>query len=258
MNFLKSTILSKIVMAFTGVILVMFIFGHALGNMQIFLGKETYNTYAHFLQSLGEILWIIRIFLFVCVVLHVITSIKLKFHNMSAKPVNYQVKNYVKAKLNSRTMIWTGLMILAFLLYHLLHFTVGVTNPSHYNQHEVYVNKEVYGVMNPQMIEVYKQNPNAFQKEQFAKVLIERHDVYAMVVSSFSQPLISLIYIVGVVLLGFHLAHAIQSMFQTLGLNNPKYFPTIISLSNLLSIVIVLCMISIPINVLLGVIGANV
>ena len=137
MNFLKSTVLSKVVMAVTGIVLVLFIIGHTLGNMQVYLGAEAYNKYAAFLQSLGEILWIIRGVLLLCIVLHIITSVRLKLLNLSAKPTRYQVKNYVKAKISTRTMIWTGTMVAAFLFYHLLHSSAGLTNPDYKTMNEV-------------------------------------------------------------------------------------------------------------------------
>jgi len=257
-DYLKSTILSKIVMAVTGIILVLFIIGHSLGNLQIYIGKETFNTYAQFLQSLGELLWIIRIFLFLCLAFHIITSIKLKFYNWGAKPQKYKVKNYIKANLRSRTMIWTGLMIFAFLVYHILHFTMGITNPKDYNMHERYVKKETFGVLSPQAIAIMKELPDIFPKDELYKVVLERHDVYDMVVKGFKNLWISLAYIIGVILMGFHLSHAIQSMFQTLGWNNPRYFPSVIAGSDTLATLIVIALISIPITILLGMVGGGV
>lgn len=230
MSFLKSTILSKVVMAATGVILVLFIIGHTLGNMQMYIGQEAFNAYAHFLQSLGELLWIFRIVMFISLILHVITSIRLKLLNLSAKPTKYKVKNYLKAKLTSRTMIWTGIMVFAFLVYHLLHFTGGIIDASNYGHPEAY-------------------GPGG---------IFERHDVYFMVIHSFQQLAISIPYIVGVVLLGFHLNHAIQSAFQTLGVNHPKYTPCIGRWSVGLSVIIVLLLISLPISILLGFGGGTV
>ena len=133
-NYLKSTILSKVVMAVTGVIIVMFILGHTMGNMQIYLGQETFNNYAHTLQSLGKALWAIRAVLLLSIIFHIITSVRLKLLNLKAKPQKYYVKSYVKAKLTSRTMIWTGVMIAAFITYHILHFTVGTFGSENYSK----------------------------------------------------------------------------------------------------------------------------
>lgn len=234
-GFLKSTLLSKVVMAVTGVIIVLFVTGHTVGNMQMFAGKETFNAYAHFLQGLGELLWVIRIVMLLSLVLHVITSINLALINSAAKPVKYKVKRYVKAKLTTRTMIWTGLMILAFLVYHILHFTSGTADPSIYGHIEQY----------------------ALSDGTVPNVLFQRHDAYLMVVQGFKQPIVSIIYLVGVILMGFHLSHAIQSMFQTLGLNHPKYDALISKGTFIWAVVIVLCLISIPITILLGLVGGG-
>jgi succinate dehydrogenase / fumarate reductase cytochrome b subunit len=267
-------------MAITGVILVLFIIGHCVGNMQIFVGKDAFNSYAYFLQErLGELLWLIRIGLFVAAVFHIITSIRLKFLNLGAKPTKYQVKNYVKARLTSRTMIWTGIMIFAFLTYHILHFTMGVVHPEDYNKHEYYVSNAVSvekvdnGTQgNSEGTDeccakedisstgksVIKYNGSDYKVEGDEPILSERHDAYAMVISGFQKPIVSILYILGVILLGFHLNHAIQSSVQTLGYNNPKYFQKIVAGSTIISVILVLCYISLPISILLGLVGGGV
>jgi len=233
-SYLRSSILSKVVMAITGALLVLYVIVHTAGNLLIYFGQETLNSYSAFLHSLGPLLWIIRIVLIISAILHIITSVKLKFENWGAKPTKYAVRNYVKAKLTSRTMIWTGIMILAFVIYHLLHFTFRVTNPQHYY-------------------------PEFYQPHSaVSSVIYERLDVYKMVVLGFKNPLISLVYIVGVIIVGFHLDHAIQSMFQTLGYNQKHYFPALQKCSTTLAIIIVLCLISIPISVLLGLVGGGI
>ncbi len=233
-SYLRSTILSKIVMAITGAILVLYVIVHTAGNMLIYFGKDSLNSYSAFLHSLGPLLWIIRIVLVLSAILHIITSIKLKFENWASKPTKYAVTKYLKAKFTSRTMIWTGLMILCFVVYHLLHFTFRTTNPQHYY-------------------------PEFYQPHNaVSSIVLERFDVYRMVVLGFKNPIISLVYIVGVIIVGFHLDHAIQSMFQTLGYNQKHYFPTIQKSSTILSIIIVLCLISIPISILLGLVGGGI
>lgn len=233
-SYLRSSILSKIVMAITGAILVLYVIVHTAGNLLIYFGKDTLNSYSAFLHSLGPILWIIRVVLILSAILHIITSIKLKFENWGAKPTKYAVKKYLKVKFSSRTMIWTGLMVLCFVVYHLLHFTFRTTNPQHYY-------------------------PEFYQPHNaVSSVILERFDVYRMVVLGFKNPLISLVYIVGVIIVGFHLDHAIQSMFQTLGYNQKHYFPTIQKCSTGLAIIIVICLISIPISILLGLVGGGI
>ncbi len=229
-SYLKSTILSKIVMAGTGVILVLFIFGHMAGNLQIFIGREAFNTYAHFLQSLGELLWLIRIFLLICLVLHIVTAIRLYFLNISTKPAKYQVKAYVNSTLSSRTMIYGGIAIFLFLVYHLLHFTAGVAEPS------IYGHIERYGPLG----------------------IFERHDAYYMVVAGFRSVPISLIYIVGVIFLALHLNHSVQSMFQTLGISGPRFTPWMINCSRSFAIFIATGYILIPLTIMLGIVGGGV
>lgn len=229
-NILKSTIFNKVVMAVTGLILVLFILGHVIGNLQIFIGREVFNAYAHFLQNLGELLWLIRLVLLVALVLHIYTSLKLKFLNLSAKPQGYKVSSYVKSTLYSRTMIYTGIVIFLFVIYHLMHFTAGVADPS------IYGFQEAYGPNN----------------------IFERHDAYKMVILGFQQPLVSVIYMLAVIFLGFHLSHAIQSMFQTLGLSSPTLTQRLITLGKVLAFLITIGFISIPISVLTGLVGGNI
>ncbi|MGQ9819141.1 MAG: succinate dehydrogenase cytochrome b subunit [Candidatus Kapaibacteriales bacterium] len=233
LSYLRSTILSKFVMALTGAILVLYLVVHTIGNLLIYLGKDYINGWSVFLHSLGPLLWLVRIILILSAVLHIITSIKLKLENLSAKPTRYAVRNYIRAKLTSRTMIWTGLMIFCFVIYHLFHFTFRVTNPEH----------------------IY---PDLYQPHNaVTQVVFERLDVYKMVVLGFKNPIISVAYIVGVILVGFHLDHAIQSMFQTLGFNEKHYFPTLQKSSISLAWIITICLVSIPISVLLGFVGGE-
>jgi len=125
-------------MALTGLVIVGFLFGHAAGNLQYFLGPDAYNTYAAALQGLGEILWAIRGFLIVCIILHIISAVYLRLYNNAAKPTHYKVKKYVKSKLTARTMLWTGIMILAGVTLHLLHFTTGTIQVNDgYNNYEI-------------------------------------------------------------------------------------------------------------------------
>jgi succinate dehydrogenase / fumarate reductase, cytochrome b subunit len=217
-HFLRSTILSKVVMAVTGVVLVLFLCGHMAGNMQMYLGQDRMNHYAETLQGMGALLWVIRCVLLLCLVLHVWTSIRLKFLNMEARPVAYVRKNWVKATLTSRTMLWTGALVGSFLLYHILHFTLGSIDPS------------TYHVVDPK----------------------GRHDVYSMVVLGYKNILVSASYLVAMLLLGFHLNHAIASAFQTLGINHPKYNPFIHGLSVAVSVIVALGFLSVPGGVLLG------
>ncbi|MFH1049581.1 MAG: succinate dehydrogenase cytochrome b subunit [bacterium] len=270
-DYLKSTLLSKVVMAVTGVILVLFLIGHCVGNMQIFIGQETFNRYAHFLQGLGELLWIIRIVLFLCLVLHIITSIRLKWLNFKAKGQKYEVKSFMKAKLTGRTMIWTGVLVAAFLTYHLLHFTVGMidsenfskSNMEYYKGEVVIAEDEVVDEEGNIIGEV-KGSPDVVNVEDKQMtidddvVLFFRPDAYSMVVKSFRQPFYAISYIILVIFVGFHLSHAIQSAFQTLGLNHPKYNCFFRAIGPWLSTILVICYILIPITIWSGLVGGGV
>ncbi len=287
-DYLKSTLLSKVVMAVTGVILVLFLIGHCVGNMQIFIGQETFNRYAHFLQGLGELLWIIRIVLFVCLVLHIITSIRLKWLNYQAKGQKYEVKSFMKAKLTGRTMIWTGILVAAFLTYHLLHFTVGMIDSDNFSKSNMeYYKGEVViaedkvldddGNVVGEKCEMTAEECKKVCQDKNVKccegvvcaegkaykmdddvILFFRPDAYSMVIKSFRQPFYAISYIILVIFVGFHLSHAIQSAFQTLGLNHPKYNSFFRAIGPWLSTILVICYILIPITIWSGLVGGGV
>jgi len=260
LSYLKSTILSKVVMAVTGVILVLYIVVHTAGNLLIYLGPDAINTYSEFLHSLGPLLWVIRAGLILAAILHIVTSVYLKFYNLGSKPQKYAVRNYVKAKLTSRTMIWTGILVFCFVTYHVLHLTMGVTNPEQFKKAEKadYYEKKADFVLQNNVFGTVIYEKNKYVVLPEARVLYKRNDVYKMIISGFRNPLISLIYILGVAIVGFHLNHAIQSMFQTLGYNQRNYFPCIVKSSTILSVIVALCLISIPVTVLLGLVGGKI
>jgi len=208
----------KFLMAASGLVLFTFIIGHLVGNLQIFLGPEAVNRYAAFLKSTGELLWVARIGLLAAVVIHIWTAISLTLENRAARPVAYVNKNYIKASYASRTMHVSGLIVLAYLIYHLLHFTVRSVHPE-------------YG---------HLVDPNG------------RHDVYSMMVLSFQQPLIAIVYIVANFLLATHLSHGIYSMFQSLGFVGEAVRPKLKTASVIFGYVIFLGFASIPAGVLFG------
>lgn len=241
-NPFNSTIFNKIVMALTGFILIGFIIGHAVGNLQVFLGRDVFNSYAHFLQSTGELLWIIRIVLIVSVALHIYTSLKLKFLNLKAKPNGYSVKGYIKSTMYSRNMIYTGIVIFLFLLYHLLHYTFLLTNPEFKEYDDFYGPKiqTTATVESSNEIKQYDANNGIFM----------RHDAFKMVIMGFSEPIVSIVYIIAVLFLGFHLAHATQSMCQTLGWSGPKLTPILVLTSKIIGLSVFVIFASIPFAIL--------
>jgi len=212
-------------MALTGLVLVGFVIAHLLGNLQIFLGPEALNRYGNFLQTTPELLWPARIFLLVMVVLHIVAAIALTRENRAARPIPYAHFEVVAASYASRTMFMSGLIILIFIIYHLLHFTVQV----------------------PQ-INLTGQD---FRTLEDVK---QRHDVYGMMVTGFRNPFVSGFYVLGMALLCLHLSHGISSMFQSLGLSNRAYGQFLDKLATAAAIVIFVGYLSIPAAVLIGVV----
>lgn len=186
----KSSLGKKFVMAVSGALLFLFVVGHLVGNLQIFLGPEAINRYGHFLQSNLEIIWPVRIGLLVLVGLHIWSAIQLSVENKATRPVGYAgAPAAPAASYASRTMLMSGLIIAAFVIYHLLHYTAQV-----------------------QAINLTGKDFLALHDEK------GRHDVYAMMVLGFQQPIVSGFYIVAMALLCLHLSHGVYAMFQSLGI----------------------------------------
>jgi succinate dehydrogenase / fumarate reductase cytochrome b subunit len=208
-----STIGKKIVVAVTGVILLGFVVGHLAGNLQIFEGPEKINAYSAFLKHAYPLLWGTRIVLLISILLHIICTVQLAVRNRAGRPVGYDQHAMVQASFASRFMIWSGAFLGFYIVYHLLHLTLGVA------------------------------------RQPFSET-----DVYANLVTGFSVPAISSIYILGMICLGFHLNHGIYSVFQTLGLNHPKYNCWRKLFAVGASILIAAGYISIPVAVMTGII----
>ncbi|HYP26989.1 MAG TPA: succinate dehydrogenase cytochrome b subunit [Blastocatellia bacterium] len=182
-RFYKSSLGKKYVMALTGFALFAFVIAHMAGNLQIFLGPDAINDYAAFLKSKPGILWAARLGLLAVVILHITAAIQLARINRRARPVGYNDYKVVASTLAQRTILMSGLIILAFVVYHLLHFTFGVTNP-----------------------------------EYLRLTRDGQHDVYGMMIAGFSNVWVSAFYIIAMGLLCLHLSHGVSSMFQSLGL----------------------------------------
>jgi succinate dehydrogenase / fumarate reductase, cytochrome b subunit len=229
MNALKrifqSSLGKKYVMAISGLLLFLFVIGHMLGNLQIYLGKEAINAYAHFLKSTPEILWAARIGLLALAILHVTTALQLAAANRRARPVGYNDGKVYGASFASQAILFSGLIVLAFIIYHLLHFTVGVIQPDALSY----------------------QAPLKGETEPV-------HDVYRMMVMGFKNPWISVIYLICMGLLCLHLSHGVSSMFQSLGWKKKAYAKTIDGLAKAAALIIFLGNCSIPIAVMAGVV----
>ncbi len=186
----SSTIGLKVVMALTGIGLVGFLVGHMAGHLQIFAGRDAYNAYAKFLQSLGGALWLVRAGLLGLLVAHVVSAIKLNARNQAARPHAYAVKTNKVTKPWALSMVYTGFTILAFIGYHLAHFTLNV----------IHTRITTYGPADDPI-----------------------RDVYGAYVTDFQNPIIFGLYAVAMLGIGMHLAHAVSSMFRTLGVMRGKY-----------------------------------
>jgi succinate dehydrogenase / fumarate reductase, cytochrome b subunit len=139
LRFWRSTVGKKIVMAVTGLIMIGFVIGHLAGNLLVFAGRDRINAYSAFLHSTGEVLWGVRLVLLVAVLLHIAAAYQLTVIDKKARPVGYAKHQYEAATWASRTIRWGGVLLLVFIVYHLLHMTVGTVHPS-FTPHDVYHN----------------------------------------------------------------------------------------------------------------------
>ena len=184
----RSAIGKKYAMAITGIVLMGYVFAHMVGNLKLYVGAESMNAYAEWLQVLGYpaipgALWILRVGLLAATVLHVHAAWSLTRMNRAARPHGYESKrDYIAASFAARTMRWSGVIVLLFIVFHLLDLTFGTANPD-----------------------------------------FVRGDVYENVVASFQRVPVSIFYILANLALGLHLYHGAWSLFQSLGLNNRRF-----------------------------------
>jgi succinate dehydrogenase / fumarate reductase cytochrome b subunit len=234
----RTTIGRKFLMAATGVVLIGFIVGHLVGNLQVFEDPDRINGYAHFLQSLGPALWIARAVLLACVVIHVWAAVTLAVDDRRARgAVPYRVQTWLQAAFASRYMRSTGFVVLAFILYHLAQFTVGAVNPATFKANlPPYVMTGDYHVLG--FIVVREGTP----------VL----DVHTMVIKSFQHPAIAWFYILAIGLLSLHLLHGADSLFQTFGWRSRRWAGALRAVVGLACLVYFLGNLAIPGAVLSG------
>jgi succinate dehydrogenase / fumarate reductase cytochrome b subunit len=215
-----SSVGKRLVMAITGTVLFGFVVMHMIGNLQVFLGRDVINHYAEFLQTNPELLWPTRIILALSVVLHIYTGASLTLENRAKRCVAYDVKKIVGASLASRTMFISGSFVLCFIVYHILHFTTGTTNP------EFATFKDAHG----------------------------RHDVYRMILAGFHNPWAAGFYVLSVGLLGFHLSHGVRALCETLGLRLENYAARIDRIAIVVAWVLFLGFAAVPVAVVLQVV----
>jgi succinate dehydrogenase / fumarate reductase cytochrome b subunit len=217
----SSVIGKKVVMALTGAVLILFVIGHVIGNLKIFSGPVEINAYSRFLREVGypefgygQLLWIIRIVLLVCAVLHITAATQLTIMNRKARPVGYESKKDVETTWGALTMRWGGVLLAVFIVFHLFHFTAGMVG---------------------------------FQPGQFEHLM-----VYQNVVAGFSVLPIALFYIVAMIALCLHLDHGTWSALQTLGWVTTDNTKSVRTISRIIALLIFAGFISVPISVLAG------
>jgi len=196
-------------MALTGLVLIGFVIGHLVGNLQIFENPDRINGYAHFLRQLGPLLWVARIGLLVCLVIHVWAATVLAIEDRRARgPVPYKKNRWLDATIASRYTRWTGYVVLAFVVYHLAQFTWGVAQSSQFKEA-----LPLYTMTSDYQFAGFPVVPAGTQV----------YDVHSMVVLGFQNWIVSIFYIIAVGLLAIHLRHGADSLFQTLGLRSGRW-----------------------------------
>lgn len=214
----RSSLGKKYVMAITGLLLFVFVIVHMLGNLQIYLGPGPINEYAAFLKSRPALLWTARLGLLLLAVLHITSAVQLVRGNRAARPVGYENSRPVASSFAARTIFASGLIIFAFVVYHLMHFTIGLVNP------EFLQLRDAMG----------------------------RHDVYRMMIAGFSNVWVCSFYIIAMGLLCLHLSHGVSSLFQSVGLKGRSTRKLIDRFAKIAAWVIFIGNSSIPLAVLMG------
>ena len=217
-SWLRSSLGKKTLMAISGLMLVGFVIMHLAGNLLVFAGAEALNAYAEKLRHVPALLWGARAALLAAVIVHVVTSVQLARENAAARPQHYAAYRAQKSTLAGRTMMLSGLLLLAYLVYHLLHFTFRTAHP------ELSMAVDPFG----------------------------RHDVYAMVIMSFNNRAIALVYILGMAVLCAHLHHGIASTWQTLGFADERSLRLAGFIGRTAALLLFVGYSAIPVAVLLG------
>jgi succinate dehydrogenase / fumarate reductase, cytochrome b subunit len=221
-QFYRSTIGKKIIMAATGLIGIGFVLGHMAGNLQAFVGRDKLNAYGALLHGpLGELLWVVRVVLVAAVVLHVLMAYQLTMRARAARPVGYQQRTPQVSTWASRTMRWGGVLLLAFIVLHILHFTTGQVDPAGWHDR-----LDAAG----------------------------RRDVYGNLVASFRIWWVAAFYVLAMIFLGLHLYHGAWSSVRTLGYAKPSPHPLHRRIALIVAAVIWLGFTVVPLAVLAGVI----
>jgi succinate dehydrogenase / fumarate reductase, cytochrome b subunit len=224
LNLYQTAVGKKWVMAITGIILLGYVFAHMVGNLKLYYGPADMNAYGDWLRHLGypilqnsQALWLMRTGLLAAFVLHIHSAYSLTMMNRAARPTNYQgSRDYIAANFASRTMRWTGIIVLLFVIWHIMDLTLGTPG----------VNDEFIA-----------------------------HDPYNNVVTSFERPLVAAFYVVANLALGLHIWHGTWSLFQSLGWNNPRFNAGRRHFATIFTVVVIGGNLSFPIMVQAGLIS---
>jgi succinate dehydrogenase / fumarate reductase cytochrome b subunit len=213
-SFWRTTNGKKVVMALTGVMMFLFVIGHLMGNLLVFAGPARINAYAQFLRFDDSLLWTVRSILIIAAILHIVATIQLALWNREARPIGYLRKEAINSSYASRTMYWSGPIVLAFIIFHVLQFAAGYIHP---------------------------------------EMRFIADDVYHNLVTGFRVWWVSAWYVFAICLLGLHLRHGLWSMLQSIGLAHSLHRERALKrVALVFSILIVGGYISIPISILLG------
>lgn len=221
----RTSIGRKLLMASASILLFLFIVGHLVGNLKIFLGPDSFNHYAEWLRVAGTplfpeqgVLWLARVVLLAALAVHILAYIDLWRRKRRARSVRYKKYDPQVFSWTSRTMMWGGIAIFAFIIFHLLHLTTGTIEPS-------------------------------------AAYAFEYGNPYENAIAGFRIWWVTGFYMVGVIALGMHLYHGLWSALQTFGINNPKYNRYRRPTAGVIAVLITVGYLSIPLAVMMGVIG---
>jgi succinate dehydrogenase / fumarate reductase, cytochrome b subunit len=215
-----NSVAKKIIMAVSGIILVLFLIAHMIGNLHVYEGAASFNHYSHWLRTFGApalgyrwFLTTLEAVLVVSVVAHMWAAISLWRQAKRARPEGYAVKKSIAQTYASRTMRWGGVIIILFVVYHILDLTFGVANPDGTDS-----------------------------------------TPYSRLVASFSNPIPTIVYVIALIALGFHLRHGLWSATQTLGQSNRRREKTVNAFAIAFATLLIAGFLLVPFSVLFGLI----
>ncbi len=245
LSYCTSSIGRKTAVALTGLGLMLFVVGHMVGNLQVFLGPDWINAYAHKLQTLGPLLWVIRLGLLAIVGLHILATLSMVLENRKARPARYAVDAHKASTAASRSMAISGTILLCFIIFHLLHFTVRAVPGHGYNEAPILM---ADGTALPAHVTLDKHW--GLKLEEIDP--IQAHNTHGMMIAGFSYWYISAFYVLGMFLLSMHLSHGAASFLQTLGLRNEALKDAIAVGAKVFAWALFAGFVSIPASVMLG------